>query len=688
MELWEFTNPNFHRDRPDLLSKVQRKRATKEGENAEGGPSKPEEVVKNGALMRGEQGENGAQAGTMQLANVWSAIQAIKRAQSNIHTDLQHLQTSNQHLWQEAIESRRRSKKQQETINKMLRFLAGVFGTAEVNDRGTHAPNGHPSGGRRVAVRPRKKDRLMIADASMEETPDDTEGEIEELELPLDEEEEIEELPTHGRFSEARSASEQSPRASSPFGSNPRFTHVGSPSTGTHALPNLPSETTSTPGGSRRISQQTSNQILNALASSEGNAWLASIFGGGAANAGSSRPTTPGGGLRLDAQTVAALQSAMASGSGSGSGGGSRAGPSSSSGNAGGLNGSADYFSAEDEMEEPRFAYPYPPFGASSNANGDNMGSTAASSSSPSSGAVPAPAANSAATSWPGVQTTSGTSAAPNMAPSDAVRFAQQHRTGPASAFSQALVHSPSPARPGAAGVSSSSAPSFSTGAGAPGPSGMGLMLAPNASGQPSTSAGNSASAAHAQAQNQMLSALSLARATQDLSSTSNDAGMVQNSINMLIESLKLDPNALGLLNQAGLGLGQGQQGHHGQPGQQGQQGAQAPATGSGMGMGMGMGMALPTTPRGQSQNRLNGIHDSTFGGVNNSGGQGTSAFGGANTGSGSGSGIGAGLGTATASGFSDAQQHSQPSQGFAADFDMDSFLSQFGESFVCFFVL
>ncbi|PWN54064.1 hypothetical protein IE53DRAFT_372711 [Violaceomyces palustris] len=87
-ELWEFTNPNFHRDKPELLAK----------------------------------------SGGLQLSSVLSAIHAIKNAQSSISADLRHLQNSNQGLWQEAIESRQRSKRQQETINKILRFLAGVEG--------------------------------------------------------------------------------------------------------------------------------------------------------------------------------------------------------------------------------------------------------------------------------------------------------------------------------------------------------------------------------------------------------------------------------------------------------------------------------------------------------------------------------------------------------------------------------
>ena len=91
------------------------------------------------------------------------------------------------------------------------------------------------------------------------------------------------------------------------------------------------SEATATPGGGRRISQQAGRNILDALASGQGGDWLAGLFGdspGGAA-AGSasnaSQPATPGGGFKLDQNTLATLQSVLGSAAAQGGSGSSSA---------------------------------------------------------------------------------------------------------------------------------------------------------------------------------------------------------------------------------------------------------------------------------------------------------------------------------------------------------------------------
>ena len=89
------------------------------------------------------------------INSIITGIQAIKRHQATISSDLNDLKASNQHLWQEALEARERHQKQQDTINRILRFLAGVFGNAASTNKGpAHAS---PPGGI-----PRKRQRLMI----------------------------------------------------------------------------------------------------------------------------------------------------------------------------------------------------------------------------------------------------------------------------------------------------------------------------------------------------------------------------------------------------------------------------------------------------------------------------------------------------------------------------------------------
>lgn len=99
-----------------------------------------------------------------------NGIAAIKRHQQTISADLNELKSSNQHLWQEALAARERHKKHQDTINRILKFLAGVFGNGE------HKHEGSPDGIQR------KRPRLMIGDipttekrkaATVEEVADD-----------------------------------------------------------------------------------------------------------------------------------------------------------------------------------------------------------------------------------------------------------------------------------------------------------------------------------------------------------------------------------------------------------------------------------------------------------------------------------------------------------------------------------
>ncbi len=485
-ELWEFSNPHFHRDHPDWLAKVQRKKGPRDDKDnqAEREPSAAtttgQELMHAGALMRTDFGakDTTAEGGALQLASVLNAINAIKNAQTSISSDLRHLQNSNQNLWQEAVESRQRAKRQQETINKILRFLAGVFGnqddpeTPVQGKKGVSAKGRGGAGGRRVGVRPqaRNKGRLMIEDGKSSPVRG-----LEGLELPADEDE-IEEMPSHLRFQEASST--DSPKGNSPSTNQggSRFTQIGSPPSHSMAAADLSghlNEAVSTPGGSRRLSSHASNQVLNALASGEGNAWLASLFGASLANQGS-KSTGPasGGGLKLDPHMVAALQQALASA-------GSGAQPGSSN------EGSNDYFGA----------------GTTDAADLSSRFSTFPNSSASSKGSASQPVDTSSTAQGLGL---------------DADALAR------IAGISQALVQSPARQNFGTAAGGYVTSPTKSSGAGAP------------------LDGGDDGS-------NQQL-ALSLSRATRDLNNTSQDVDHVQNSINSLIEGLQTNPNLLGSL--------------------------------------------------------------------------------------------------------------------------------------------
>ncbi|KAJ1981563.1 Heat shock transcription factor [Dimargaris xerosporica] len=97
---WEFSNPNFQRDRPDLLALVSRKRN-----------------------RDGDERDND----TPDLQQLLQDIAAIRKHQLAITTDLKSLQESYRVLWQEAMTAESRHKEHQGIIDSVLRFLAMLF---------------------------------------------------------------------------------------------------------------------------------------------------------------------------------------------------------------------------------------------------------------------------------------------------------------------------------------------------------------------------------------------------------------------------------------------------------------------------------------------------------------------------------------------------------------------------------
>ncbi|KAF9294460.1 stress-responsive transcription factor hsf1 [Mortierella antarctica] len=120
-EQWEFSNPHFQKNQPDLLYLVSRKKASNGAEDKD--------------------------ALTMDLGHILSEVTAIKRHQVAISSDLKNIERDHQSLWQESLAARERHQRQQETIDKILRFLASVF-----------------SGEKKRAIVPNKKPRLTITE--------------------------------------------------------------------------------------------------------------------------------------------------------------------------------------------------------------------------------------------------------------------------------------------------------------------------------------------------------------------------------------------------------------------------------------------------------------------------------------------------------------------------------------------
>jgi hypothetical protein len=168
-QAWQFTNPNFQRGQPDLLCLIARKHKHPDKGNAlivsstgatiesiEGPDGERDQ------LANGEVAMTGKNDGQLDVQGIINGLAAIKRHQAVISATLKEVQQSNSALWQEAMEARERHRKHQDTINRILKFLASLY----------QHPSGSPgsavgvtsgAGKDGVSVIPR---RLMITDSA------------------------------------------------------------------------------------------------------------------------------------------------------------------------------------------------------------------------------------------------------------------------------------------------------------------------------------------------------------------------------------------------------------------------------------------------------------------------------------------------------------------------------------------
>ncbi|KAJ2159869.1 Heat shock transcription factor [Coemansia sp. RSA 552] len=172
-ERWEFNNDNFRRGQQDLLHFIRRKKNNRdstgsadgaggaEGEALQQGHSnsdneslsaegvapriaqrqrtpQPQHQASAGstppsrmAAGRGPEADGArarpARSSSIDLAKVLKEIQVIRDHQMTISSDIKRLQEENQSLWMQAHVAEERYSKHQETINKILRFLATIF---------------------------------------------------------------------------------------------------------------------------------------------------------------------------------------------------------------------------------------------------------------------------------------------------------------------------------------------------------------------------------------------------------------------------------------------------------------------------------------------------------------------------------------------------------------------------------
>ncbi|KAJ2985727.1 hypothetical protein NUW54_g10055 [Trametes sanguinea] len=145
-ETIQFAHPYFHRGQPDLLALIQRKRHPPSHTQAEEAAA--------GLLQASQEGKLDGQA--VDVRSIVDGIAAIRRQQQAIAADLGALKQSNDALWKEAIEARQRHAKHEDTINRILKFLAGLFGRV-MQGHNREQLNGDGQA-------PPRRQRLMIGD--------------------------------------------------------------------------------------------------------------------------------------------------------------------------------------------------------------------------------------------------------------------------------------------------------------------------------------------------------------------------------------------------------------------------------------------------------------------------------------------------------------------------------------------
>lgn len=170
-EFWNFEHPSFQRGQPDLLCLITRKRQAERDDVLQ--PQAKDTLLTSGPT-------NTNPNTVMDINAVLNGIAAIKRHQTTISADLNDLKAANQHLWQEALAARERHKKHQDTIDRIIKFLGGVFGNVFSPPKGPQNQNGSVS----HTVYPRnKRPRLMIepGDALNSPNPEPLVSQLEEI---------------------------------------------------------------------------------------------------------------------------------------------------------------------------------------------------------------------------------------------------------------------------------------------------------------------------------------------------------------------------------------------------------------------------------------------------------------------------------------------------------------------------
>lgn len=144
-ESWKFENPYFQKDREDLLDNIVRNKSM----------SQDHEVMDN----------------RMNVKLVLNELELIKLNQLAITEDLRRIRSDNKTLWHENLVTRERHQKQTQTLDKILKFLATVYGNTntgkilEVENEGDLNLGSNESPGVNSSTSsPRPRPQLMLMD--------------------------------------------------------------------------------------------------------------------------------------------------------------------------------------------------------------------------------------------------------------------------------------------------------------------------------------------------------------------------------------------------------------------------------------------------------------------------------------------------------------------------------------------
>jgi len=157
-EFWNFAHPSFQQGQPDLLVFIQRKKQA-----AQLGDEVAVDIRDPGTTASATANLSSGQI--LDIHSIVNGIAAIKRHQTTISAELNELKRSNHLLWQDSMAARARHQKHQDTLNRIVKFLAGVFGQ---NAAPAHKEDGLGRTPSRAVV-PRKHSHLMIEGRPIDE---------------------------------------------------------------------------------------------------------------------------------------------------------------------------------------------------------------------------------------------------------------------------------------------------------------------------------------------------------------------------------------------------------------------------------------------------------------------------------------------------------------------------------------